>query len=178
VFELSFIHFISGRILTVRSGLSTVKMWSGPPSTIKPARARERHLRGIILLVRITTLRTQAVKRKKNVMFKRHTPIERSSHLATCYSKKLKQPTINKNREDPVCDCNKQSCDPHFWSLFHSDCYRSIYLHKKMAVVETQWVNWVWMATRRHTIFNQIRATCDELEMTKMMSFKYDWVVI
>jgi hypothetical protein len=42
-------------------------------------------------------------------------------------------------------------------------------------VVETQWVNWDWMATRRHTIFNQIKATCDELEMTKMMSFKYDW---
>jgi hypothetical protein len=42
-------------------------------------------------------------------------------------------------------------------------------------VVETQWVNWDWMANKRHTIFNQIKATCDELEMTKMMSFKYDW---
>jgi hypothetical protein len=31
------------------------------------------------------------------------------------------------------------------------------------------------MATRRHTIFNQNKATCDELEMTKMMSFKYNW---
>jgi hypothetical protein len=40
-------------------------------------------------------------------MFKHHTPIERSSHLATRYSKKLKQATINKNREDPVFDCNK-----------------------------------------------------------------------
>jgi hypothetical protein len=26
----------------------------------------------------------------------------------------------------------------------------------------------------RHTIFNQIKATCDELELTKIMSFKYD----
>jgi hypothetical protein len=31
------------------------------------------------------------------------------------------------------------------------------------------------MANKRHTIFNQIKATCDELEMTKMMSFNYDW---
>jgi hypothetical protein len=42
-------------------------------------------------------------------------------------------------------------------------------------VVETQWVNWDWMASRRHTIFNQIKATCDELELTKIMSFKYEW---
>jgi hypothetical protein len=31
------------------------------------------------------------------------------------------------------------------------------------------------MATRRHVIFNQIKATCDELEMTEIMSFKYNW---
>jgi hypothetical protein len=41
--------------------------------------------------------------------------------------------------------------------------------------VETKWVNWDWMATRRHSIFIQIKATCDELEITRMMSFKYDW---
>jgi hypothetical protein len=27
---------------------------------------------------------------------------------------------------------------------------------------------------KRHTIFNQIKTTCDEWEMTKMMRFKYD----
>jgi hypothetical protein len=62
-----------------------------------------------------------------------------------------------------------------FLSLFHLDWYRSIYLHKKKLVVETQWVNWAWMASGRHTIFNQIKATCYELELTKIMSFKYDW---
>jgi hypothetical protein len=31
------------------------------------------------------------------------------------------------------------------------------------------------MATRRHSIFNQIKAACDESEITKMMSFKYNW---
>jgi hypothetical protein len=30
------------------------------------------------------------------------------------------------------------------------------------------------MATRRHSVFNKIKATCDEIEMAKMMSFKYD----
>jgi hypothetical protein len=31
------------------------------------------------------------------------------------------------------------------------------------------------MATRHHSVFNKIKATCDEHEMTKMMSFKYNW---
>jgi hypothetical protein len=31
------------------------------------------------------------------------------------------------------------------------------------------------MATMRYSIFKQIKATCDELEITEMMSFKYDW---
>jgi hypothetical protein len=31
------------------------------------------------------------------------------------------------------------------------------------------------MATRHHNIFNKIKAPCDELEMSKMMSFKYNW---
>jgi hypothetical protein len=55
------------------------------------------------------------------------------------------------------------------------DWYHSIYLHKKKPVVKTKWVYWEWMTTRRHTIFNQIKGTCDEMDMTKMMSFKYDW---
>jgi hypothetical protein len=108
-------------------------------------------------------------------MFKRHAPIERSSHLAIKYSKKTKQGTINVNREALVYEGSKQSHDPRFCSLFHSDWYRSIYLHKVRAVVETQWVNWDWMTTRRHSVFNKIKATCDELEMTEMMCFNYDW---
>jgi hypothetical protein len=42
-------------------------------------------------------------------------------------------------------------------------------------MVEIQLVNWDSMASRRHTIFNQIKATCDESKLTKVMSFKYDW---
>jgi hypothetical protein len=105
-------------------------------------------------------------------LLKHHTPFERSSQLAICCSKKSKQNTINNNHEAPVYEGSKQFCNPHF---FHSDWYRSIHLHKKKPVVETQWVNWNWMTSRRHTIFNQIKATCDELELTKIMSFKYDW---
>jgi hypothetical protein len=55
------------------------------------------------------------------------------------------------------------------------DWYASIYRYAKKPVVETKWVNWDSMATRRHFVFNKIKATCGELEMTKMMSFKYDW---
>jgi phage terminase large subunit len=36
-------------------------------------------------------------------------------------------------------------------------------------------VNWDWIATRRLSTFDKIKATCDELEMTKMMCFKYSW---
>jgi hypothetical protein len=70
-------------------------------------------------------------------MFERHTPIERSSHLVLRYSKKTKQSTINENCEAPVYEGIKKSCDPCFWSLFHSDWYYSIYLHKLKPVVET-----------------------------------------
>jgi hypothetical protein len=108
-------------------------------------------------------------------LLKRHTPFERSSHLAIHYSKKSKQSTINDNRAAQVYEGSKQSRDPHFLSLFHLDWYQSINPHKKKPVVETQWVNWDWMASRRHTIFNQIKSTHDELELTKIMSFKYDW---
>jgi hypothetical protein len=45
-------------------------------------------------------------------------------------------------------------------------------------VVETKWVNWDWMAARRHTIFNKIKATCDEIKMTKMMRFKWNDEII
>jgi hypothetical protein len=108
-------------------------------------------------------------------LYERYAPEECQDHYAIHYSKKSKQSTINENREAPVYEGSKQSRDPHFWFLFHSDRYRSIYLNKAKPVVETQWVNWDWMANKRHTIFNQIKATCDELEMTMMMRFKYDW---
>jgi hypothetical protein len=74
-------------------------------------------------------------------MLERHAPIEQSFHMAIRYFKKTKHGTINDNREAPVCEGGKQSHDPHFLSLFHSDWYRSIYLNKKRLVVETQWVN-------------------------------------
>jgi hypothetical protein len=106
-------------------------------------------------------------------MFERHTPIERSSHLAIKYSKKTKQSAINENREAPMYEGSNQSREPRFWSIFHSDWYRSIYLHKLKPVVESQWVNWDSMAARRHSTFDKIKVTCDELEMSKMMSFNY-----
>jgi hypothetical protein len=61
--------------------------------------------------------------------FKRHTLVERSSHLALLHSshlallhsKKTKQSTINDNREAPVYEGSKQSRDPRFWSPFHLD---------------------------------------------------------
>jgi hypothetical protein len=57
--------------------------------------------------------------------------------MAIKYSKKTKQGKINDNGEAPMYEGSKQSRDPHFWSIFHSDWYRSIYLHKKRPVVET-----------------------------------------
>jgi hypothetical protein len=154
----------------VRREPSNCNMWPEPPSEAALARC----LRGIILLLLVIILLTPSEEEEFRELLKHHTPFERSSHPAIRYSKMSKQSTINDNREAPVYERSKQSRDPHFWSLFHSDLYWSIYLHKKKPVVETQWINWDWMASRRHTIFNQIKATCDELELTKIMSFKYD----
>jgi hypothetical protein len=108
-------------------------------------------------------------------LYERHAPEERDDHYAIRYSKKTKQGTINTGREALVYEGSKQSADLHFLSLFHSDWYRSIYLNKKTPVVPTKEVNWKWMSAKKNSIFDKIKATCDELEMTKMMSFKYDW---
>jgi hypothetical protein len=74
-------------------------------------------------------------------LFKIHSPIECSNHMAIKYSKKTKQHTINEAHKAVVYASSKQSVDLRFWSFFHSDWYRSIYLHKKKPVVETKWVN-------------------------------------
>jgi hypothetical protein len=108
-------------------------------------------------------------------VLERYPPIECSSHMAIRYSKKTKQGTVNGNREAPLYVGSKQYRYPHFWSLFHFHWYCFIYLDKKRPVMETQWVNWDWMAARRHSTFDQIKATCDKLEMTKLMCFKYSW---
>jgi hypothetical protein len=60
VIDLSFISFISGWILVVRSGLSNGKMWPRPPSGVIPAKL----LLLMGLLLHVTTLFTPAMKRK------------------------------------------------------------------------------------------------------------------
>jgi hypothetical protein len=44
-------------------------------------------------------------------------------------------------------------------------------------MVKTKVVNWEWMASKKHNVFDKIKATSHELEMAKMMCFKYDWNV-
>jgi hypothetical protein len=104
-----------------------------------------------------------------------HSPIKCTNRMPHKYSRKTKQEIINQNHGHPVYDYDHQSSDLRLWSHFHMDWYNSAYRYAKKLVVETKWVNWEWMATRRHTIFNQIKAASDVLEMTKTMSFKYDW---
>jgi hypothetical protein len=108
-------------------------------------------------------------------LFERDSPNERPDHYAIKYSKKTKQCVIIENCEAPTYEGSKESTYHHFWSLFHSNWYRSIYLHKKTSVVKTKDINWDWMAFKKHTMFDKIKATCDDLEMMKMMPFKYVW---
>jgi hypothetical protein len=49
-----------------------------------------------------------------------------------------------------------------------------VYIPNRKPVVETKWVNWKWMATQRNPTFDLIKETFDQLEVSKMMSFKYD----
>jgi hypothetical protein len=104
-----------------------------------------------------------------------HAPKERTNRVIHRYSKKTKQDTINEACGAPVYSDTQQCIDQHFWSFFHADWHWSVYHHKKKPVVETKWVDWEWMETQRNPHLNQIKAACDQLEMTKMMSFKYDW---
>jgi hypothetical protein len=79
-------------------------------------------------------------------LVKIHLPMERTNRMPHKYSKKTKQENINQNHGDPMYDGSQQSTDLRFWSHFHVDWYRSIYLYVKKPMVETKWVNWEWMA--------------------------------
>jgi hypothetical protein len=104
-----------------------------------------------------------------------HAPMESGNWVAIVYSKKTSLRTLTDNREAPVYVGRWMCTNQRFWSFFHTDWYRSVYLPKRKSVVETKWVNWEWMSRRRNKYFNDIKEACDTLELTKMMCFKYDW---
>jgi hypothetical protein len=76
-----------------------------------------------------------------------YAPIESGSQVLIVYSKKTVLHNHTNNREALVYLGRRMCMDPWFWSFFHSSWYRSVYLLKRKPVVETKWVNWVWMAS-------------------------------
>jgi hypothetical protein len=104
-----------------------------------------------------------------------HAPVEHTNRMFLKYSKKTRLTTLQENREALVYLGLRMCTDWLFWSFFHADWYRSMYVPKRKPAVETKWVNWEWMATRQNPTFDLIKETCDQLEMTKMMCFRYDW---
>jgi hypothetical protein len=86
-----------------------------------------------------------------------HEPIERSTrNFLNC--SKIDLATIMAKRQEECYASRKVSPDPRFWALFHADGHRSVYLHNRKLLVESQWVNWDYMTSKKNSYFNQIVA--------------------
>jgi hypothetical protein len=83
---------------------------------------------------------------------KMYTPVVSGNWVRVVYSKKTALHTLIDNREAPVYMGQWMCTDRWFWSFFHVDWYCLVYLPKCKPVVETNWVNWEWMTSKRTSI--------------------------
>jgi hypothetical protein len=64
-----------------------------------------------------------------NLSLEMHEPIEKvMRNFLNC--PKMDLPTITAKRQEEWYHSHKVSPDPRFWTLFHADWYRRVYLHK------------------------------------------------
>jgi hypothetical protein len=94
---------------------------------------------------------------------------------------------INYMREDSwtiINQCNilcydsaKEGHDPHFWSFFHADWYRSVYQPKQTPVVPMQWMDWAFLEKHKKDCqaFKYVIDMCKYHRLEKIMDFRYDW---
>ncbi|KAK3118826.1 hypothetical protein QOZ80_9BG0708740 [Eleusine coracana subsp. coracana] len=70
---------------------------------------------------------------------------------------------------------DKEAVDPRFHAHFHADWYRSTYLRMKNPVVESKWLDWNYMKSKKHPLFNQILAAFKYHGLKTFLTFNYSW---
>jgi hypothetical protein len=85
--------------------------------------------------------------------------------------------TIIKLRNTLCYESTKELPDPHFWSFFHADWYRSMYESKRNPVVLMQWTDWAFLEKNKKDCptFNDVIDMCKYHGLEKIMTFRYDW---
>jgi hypothetical protein len=84
---------------------------------------------------------------------------------------------ITTHREIACYDVEKEVYDPHFWTFFHADWYRSVYQSKKKPVVNMQWTDWdfIEMEKTNCSAFPEVIAACEHYGIKDVMELKSDW---
>jgi hypothetical protein len=84
---------------------------------------------------------------------------------------------ITTHREIACYDVEKEVYDPHFWTFFHVDWYRSVYQSKKKPVVNMQWTDWdfIEMEKTNCSAFPEVIAACEHHGIKDVMELKSDW---
>jgi hypothetical protein len=154
----------------MRSGPRSIKMWLGPP----PSEVTLAKLLRDIFLARVITPLTPATTSEMNVSFMR-CMLPRSARIIMPSATPRSQSKALSMKTEKLQSMRAASNLMTLGFGIFSTWTGTIQSISTKGTHGGKWVNWDWMTNKRHTIFNQIKATCDELEMTKMMSFKYDW---
>jgi hypothetical protein len=80
--------------------------------------------------------------------------------------------TIINLMNNPCYESAKEGPDPHFWSYFHADWYRSIYESKRNPVVPMQWTNWAFQDKNK----KDCPAFKDVIDMCKYHGLNRSWL--
>jgi hypothetical protein len=83
--------------------------------------------------------------------------------------------TITAKRQEECYTSRKTVIDLRFWMLFHADWYMSIYLQKRKPVVESQWLNWEYMKSKKNTYFDKIIEATKRHDLIGTFEFQYSW---
>jgi hypothetical protein len=102
-----------------------------------------------------------------------HSPIETHPQELIDYLQ-TEISTLISHRVNLCNDSTKVSPIPCFWSHFHVNWYRSVYMDKKTLILPVQWVNYAYMKKKKRPIFNEIIVTCEYHAIDKIMAFKYN----
>jgi hypothetical protein len=115
---------------------------------------------------------------EEQLPFQVHSPIEEpSSHRTQANYMREDSRAIINQCNIPYYESAKESPDPHFWSYFHMDWYRSVHGSKLTPVVPMQWTYWAFLEKHKkdcHT-FKDVIDMCKYHGLEKIMAFRYDW---
>ena len=69
----------------------------------------------------------------------------------------------------------RQARDKRFWSHFHADWYRSVYLPKDGPTNAMQWIDFAKMEKKKSAVFTEVIEACKHHGIYNIMAFEKPW---